>query len=68
MESRLEQKYYDAHHEVPNSCGAPWRSPRTCEGEAKDELASEASEVYSGMNVLKIVMKHLVMKHRAWRT
>eukprot|EP00969_Alexandrium_andersonii_P185668 8204546-Alexandrium_andersonii.AAC.1 len=65
MKYRLEQKYYDTLREVPNSSGAPWRSPRTCEGVAEDELTSEAPEVYSGMNVLEIVLKHLVMKHRA---
>eukprot|EP00969_Alexandrium_andersonii_P139730 6181514-Alexandrium_andersonii.AAC.1 len=39
------------------------RSPRTCEDVAEDVRACEASEEYSGINVLKIVMKNLVMKH-----
>eukprot|EP00969_Alexandrium_andersonii_P096522 4261357-Alexandrium_andersonii.AAC.1 len=65
MEYRLEQKYYDNRHVVPNSSGVPERSPRTCEGVAEDEPSSEVSEISSGMNVLKIVMKHLLMKHKA---
>eukprot|EP00969_Alexandrium_andersonii_P299366 13234638-Alexandrium_andersonii.AAC.2 len=43
--------YYDNPHEVPNSSDAPGRSPRTCEGVAGDELASEVSEVSSKMYV-----------------
>eukprot|EP00969_Alexandrium_andersonii_P163137 7212657-Alexandrium_andersonii.AAC.1 len=63
--SILEQKYYDPHRVVPNSSDAPERSPRTCEDVDEDERASEVSEVSSGMNVLKTVLKHLVMKCRA---
>ena len=65
MESRLEQKYYDTLREVQNNhCSLP-RSPRTCEDVAEDVRTCEASEEYSGMSVLKIVMKNTVMKHRA---
>eukprot|EP00969_Alexandrium_andersonii_P293740 12982928-Alexandrium_andersonii.AAC.1 len=66
MAKSLEQKYYDRPREVPNGIDVPGRSPRTCADVAEDELASEVSEVSSGMNVLKTVLKHLVMKHRAW--
>ena len=63
----LEQKYYDTLHEVLNNRDSLPRSPRTCEGVAEDVRTREASEEYSGMNVLKILVKHLLMKHRAQR-
>ena len=65
MESRLEQKYYDTLREVQNNHCSLLSSPRTCEDVAEDVRTCEASEEYSGMSVLKIVMKNLVMKHRA---
>ena len=65
MESRLEQKYHDTLREVQNNQYSLQRSPRTCEDVAEDVRSCEASEEYSGMNVLKIVMRNLVMKHRA---
>ena len=65
MESRLEQKYYDTLRVVLNNhCSLP-RSPRTCEDVAEDVRSCEASEEYSGMSVLKIVLRNLVIKHRA---
>ena len=68
MESRLEQKYYDTLREVQNNQYSLQRSPRTCENVAEDVRSCEASEEYSGMNVLKILVKNLVVKHRACGT
>eukprot|EP00969_Alexandrium_andersonii_P008058 350697-Alexandrium_andersonii.AAC.1 len=58
--SCLEQKYYDRPRVVPNGRDVSERSPRACEVGAEDELASEAFEVNSGMNVRKTAAKHLV--------
>eukprot|EP00969_Alexandrium_andersonii_P242058 10690757-Alexandrium_andersonii.AAC.1 len=65
MESRLEQKCHDTLRVVLNTpCSLP-SSPRTCEGVAEDVWTCEVSEEYSGMSVLKIVLKNNVMTHRA---